>query len=134
MRLEYADAEGAARAWVRALPDFVAGRCFFGVPDRAVYPLVVVQRVGRGPSAGDVPIGRALIQFDLIGEDHRSKAQVGALAVRLESEAESLIAGTPMGTAIGLSAEVTRGPDWRPVPGSLQARYLLDVMFQLRAV
>ncbi len=85
------EAEGAARAWVRALPDFVAGRCFFGVPEKPVYPLVVVQRVGRGPSAGDVPIGRPLIQFDIIGADHRAKAQVAALAVRLESVAEILL-------------------------------------------
>lgn len=133
----FADAEGAARSWARALPSLVAGRVFFGMPERPVFPLVLVQRVGSGRGGGDTPIDNALIQFDIYGTDHRAKAQVGALAVYLQGQAESLLCGTPMGDAVALSATVERGPDWRPVPTAEeprhhQARYQLDVMFSLR--
>lgn len=132
----FADAEGAARSWARALPGFVAGRVFFGMPERPVFPLALVQRVGSGRGGGDTPIDNALIQFDIFGADHRSKAQVGALAVYLQGQVESLVCGTLMGAAVALSASVESGPSWRPVPTSEeprhhQARYQLDVMFSL---
>jgi hypothetical protein len=134
----YADAEGAARSWLRSLPGFLAGRVFFGMPERPTFPLAVVQRVGRGPRGG--PIDNALIQVDIFGGDHRAKGEVGALATDLQGRVESFQCGTPMGPgAVGISAGVGRGPDWRPVASSAeprhhQARYQLDIMFSVRAV
>ncbi len=137
----YVEAEGAVRAWARALNLAGLGaRAFFGVPvTGATFPLVVLTRVGGRPVRG-VPVDRALIQFDLLGAtpvDRRppsDKYTLSVIAAALASAAESLASGTVMAAGVVcLGAEVENGPVWSPSPVDGRSRYTLDIAFLLRA-
>jgi hypothetical protein len=137
----YPEAEGAVRAWVRALNiSGLAARAFFGIPVKgAVFPLVVLARVGGRPVRG-VPIDRPLIQFDIMGEtpvDRRppsDKFALGVIAEALAGAADSIASGTVIASGVVcLGAEVENGPVWSPSPVDGRSRYTLDVSFLLRA-
>lgn len=137
----YPEAEGAVRTWVRSLNLAGLGaRAFFGVPvTNATFPLVVLTRVGGRPVRG-VPVDRALIQFDVLGDapvDRRppsDKYALSVIATALASAADSLAAGTLIApSVVCMGAEVENGPVWSPSPVDGRSRYLLDVAFLLRA-
>ncbi len=135
------EAEGAVRAWARSLNiSGLAARVFFGVPETgAVYPLVLLTRVGGRPMKG-VPIDRALIQLDLLGNTPTGrrppsdKFSLSVIATLLASAAESLASGTVMTAGVVcMGAEVENGPVWSPSPVDGRSRYTLDIAFLLRA-
>lgn len=137
----YVEAEGAVRAWARALNLAGLGtRVFFGIPVKgATFPLAVLTRVGGRPVRG-VPMDRALIQFDLLGDtptDRRppsDKYALGGIATSLAGAADSIASGTVMSAGVVcMGAEVENGPVWSPSPVDGRSRYVLDVAFLLRA-
>ncbi len=136
----YPECEGAVRTWVRALNLAGLGaRAYFGIPVKgAVFPLVVLSRVGGRPMRG-VPIDRPLIQFDILGDtpvDRRppsDKFALGGIAASLAGTADSITSGTVVAPGVVcLGAEVENGPVWSPSPVDGRSRYVLDVSFNLR--
>lgn len=137
----YVEAEGAVRTWVRSLNlSGLGGRAFFGVPvTGATFPLVVLQRVAGRPVRG-VPVDRAVMQFDLLGDapvDRRppsDKYALSVIAAALASAADSLAAGTLIAPGVVcMGAEVENGPVWSPSPVDGRSRYIVDIAFLLRA-
>jgi len=130
----YADVEGAARDWLRTVPEvvaLVATRVFFGLPSNTQWPAIVVRQVGGGPT-GDAPITAALLQFDCWGQG-QNKAQAGAVKVAVEGAIESLTGGTPLGAgAVALWGSV-ESSIWLPDPESNQARYVITSEIAARA-
>lgn len=138
----FLDAEGAVRTWARAhagIDAIVDGRVFFGVPEKTTagsWPMLVLRRVAGAPEPSIPPIDRAVIQFDCWGAPAKSlarKAQAASLAAAVVTAARELTAGTDMGDAVGMGADVDLGPVWLPDPETDQARYVVDVAFYLRA-
>jgi hypothetical protein len=129
----FADVEGRVRAWARANAFVVAEvgtRTFFGFPDGADLPLLTLRRVGGGTDDGEAPIDSARISFECWG---RTKQEAAAAAAAVKSAAESLPAGTPMGAdaiCYGASVELDL---WLPEPKTDRPRYVVDVVFTVRA-
>lgn len=76
MTVEYPDVEGGLRAYLRAHTDCVAvlgTRVWFARPDKADYPLAVVQLVGAVDDGSEAPIDQALVQIDIHGPLHANK-------------------------------------------------------------
>jgi hypothetical protein len=128
----FADVEGAVRAWARARPLIVAQvgtRSFFGFPDGGELPLLTLKRAGGAP-AGDVPLDFPRISFECWG---RTKAEAAAVASAVKAEAESMTAGTQMAPGVlgyGASVELDL---WAPDKTSGRARYVVDVVFTMKA-
>lgn len=129
------EAEGAARAWTRAL-NLVGNRVYFGSPDEPAYPLIICFRVGGGPVAGDVPIDQAMLQWDVWGDplrDGKDRYDIAQLATDLRTEIESLASGTMMSAGVvALGGSVESGPLWLPEPNTGQARYVVTGTISMR--
>lgn len=73
----FPDEMGAMRTYLRADPDLAAvidGRVFFSFPkagaagNEALFPAVLITRIGGGQMGGEVPIDSILFQFDVLGK------------------------------------------------------------------
>lgn len=128
------DASGAVRAWVRATGIF-DNRAYLGPPEREVYPLVLIRRLGGSPivSGGGLPIYEPLMELAVFGADRKAAYDTAAAATLLEEAIEGMASGTPMGdSAVGLSGHVqSRVP--RPDPDSGQACEVITAEFQMRS-
>lgn len=137
----YVEPEGPVRAWARAVNiSGLAARVFFGVPlGGAVFPLAVMSVISAHPVRG-VPVTRAVIQFDVLGDTPTErrppsdKYALGVIATALASAAESLASGTVLAAGVVcMGAEIENGPVWSPSPVDGRSRYTLDIAFLLRA-
>lgn len=129
----FADVEGGVRAWARANSSITAAvstRTFFGFPDGGQLPLLTLARVGGAPEPGEAPLDTARISFHCWG---RTKQEAAAVAAALKSAAQSLRAGIPMGAdLIAYGASVVLDL-WQPDPANDRPRYVVDVVFTVRA-
>jgi hypothetical protein len=129
----FADVEGGVRAWARAnafITPIVGTRTFFGFPDGGQLPLLTLRRVGGRPDAGEAPIDTARISFECWG---RTKQEAAAVAAAVKSAAESLPAGAPMGADVICHGASVVLDLWLPEPKTDAARYVIDVVFTVRA-
>lgn len=128
---DWPDVEGALRTWLRAdapLTALVGARVFFGVPRKATdssYPLVTVQRVGGGQDLSEVPIDRALIQFDVWGTDAESggKARAWAVVNALRSRLETMRDRTVLNPEVDAFGAEVLSVVWSPDPADDRPRY-----------
>lgn len=128
---DWPDTEGAVRTWLRnqtGVQAVVATRIYFGVPKpTATYPLVTVQRIGGGPTAGDAPVDAAMLQIDVWGDKHANgngnKAGCwtvsAAVLAALEVVNDTLIA-TSVRAAINVESVI-----WAPDPTDDRPRYVI---------
>ena len=68
---DWPDIEGALRDYLRNDADLVPlinRRVFFVAPKRAVFPMILVTRIGGGQASGEAPMDTALLQLDIIGK------------------------------------------------------------------
>lgn len=135
------EVEGPIRDWAKGNPTIapvVGSRVFFGVPtaynqqpanSSAVYPFLVLYRSGGAPKGGPTPIDLPRITFDCWGD---TKSQAANLAASVVDACEQLH-GAAMGSLRAHTAEVVLGPFWQPDMESGKPRYIVDVVFVMRA-
>lgn len=130
----FVEVEGPVRAWLRAQAlSGIGSRVFFGVPDGATFPLITLALLDGAPQAGEAPLADPIISFDVWGG---SKAEASAAAWSLVGAVESIAAGTPLDSPETLRCEgasVVLGPAFRPDPADDKPRYVVDVMFTVKA-
>jgi len=129
----YPDVMAGVRAWARADADLaalVAGRVFFRIPDRPVYPLIRLYRAGGGPMPGEAPLVTARVAFDCWAADY---ATASRLARTVESSADQLVPGVAAAGVWFYDASPDQSRDL-PDPASGRPRVVVDVLFTCRAV
>jgi len=137
------DVEGGLRTYLRANTDLAAligTRCYFGIPDAPVFPLVVVRRVGGGDDIGDAPIEQALVQIDCWGDFtadgvHGNKAQAEAVRRCVRGILFGLTAhgATHLDSATVCYGAVVLSDIWLPDPDDDRPRYSISAQITARA-
>lgn len=129
--VEWADIEGALRAYLRSDSDIqavVGNRVFFGAPrdSRNAFPLISITRIGGGEQSSEMPLDMAFIQFDIYGQlaDEASggKMQVSRGAQALRKSLSKLRGRTEIAPGVLVSDPRVTTVVYSPLPGDDRPR------------